>query len=537
MFTFAALGDGASLSGLRHLNCALAKRLAAFIDRMGAELDERVQRELLHVSSLDQARPDGEISESAGQPPMLRSMSKWSAPARAVVYPVAVNLLRLVCCWVGLLTALACGAVQRPDGGTGLLGVGARVTPLRGEDQHGRIVVLSFPAANPTVVYFYPKDSTPGCTREACAFRDVWRKYQARQISVIGVSSDDVASHASFAEEHELPFPLIADEGGEWARAFGVPSVAGFHSRVTFLVGRDGRVLKTYESVDPGLHAQQILDDAAMFGQAAATPTSASNPAENEALLAPAPRLASPSAPSVDLKLHFGVSPDSEQPTGMWLAAELTPPPGAHLSWKHASESGLPTSVEFFGPAGFDVGATEYPAPLRFRTDTGRQALGYTGSFVVLARVQPSATTALPEANRPDTHVTFQVHGTWLSCDVRCTKEEVQKSLRWEGKPATLPLLPKWFASLPSRKPPAGFGAKFVERANTIELASAASWQIEDAFVERDVATGGLLPAFTRSEPNQVGLSLVLPPAPRTVVVQARSSDARTQHFIVDVTQ
>ena len=115
----------------------------------------------------------------------------------------------------------------------------------------------------PTVVYFYPKDDTPGCTTEACAFRDVWSKYQEAGVMVVGVSTDDDASHKAFAEKHELPFPLIADTDERWAKAFGVSVKAGYAERVSFLLGADGKIIKVYPGVDPGVHAQEVLDDAA----------------------------------------------------------------------------------------------------------------------------------------------------------------------------------------------------------------------------------------------------------------------------------
>ncbi|RYE87040.1 MAG: peroxiredoxin, partial [Myxococcales bacterium] len=111
------------------------------------------------------------------------------------------------------------------------------------------------------VVYFYPKDGTPGCTKEACAFRDVWGKYQAAGVRVLGVSEDDQASHKKFADEHRLPFSLVADDGS-WARAFGVSTTLGMPSRVTFLIDAGGKVARVYPDVDPGVHAERVLGDA-----------------------------------------------------------------------------------------------------------------------------------------------------------------------------------------------------------------------------------------------------------------------------------
>jgi peroxiredoxin Q/BCP len=166
------------------------------------------------------------------------------------------SLLALPCLF------LACAAPQRPDGGQGLLSAGTPAPELRAADHQGRPVDLKAERGRPVVVFFYPKDGTPGCTREACSFRDVWKRYEEAQVRVFGVSSDDDASHRKFAEEHKLPFPLVADTSGEWARAFGVSSTLGMYQRVTFLIGADGNLRKVYPNVDPGVHAEQVLTDA-----------------------------------------------------------------------------------------------------------------------------------------------------------------------------------------------------------------------------------------------------------------------------------
>jgi thioredoxin-dependent peroxiredoxin len=158
-----------------------------------------------------------------------------------------------------------CPPPQRPDGGTGLLPVGALAPDLAGQDQNGKEHRLRQDAAAPTaptVVYFYPMDGTPGCTKEACAFRDAWKKYEAAGVRLYGVSSDDVESHKGFATKHELPFTLIADPEHKWATAFGVSVTLGMFSRVSFLIGPDGKVAKVYPDVDPGIHADEVLADA-----------------------------------------------------------------------------------------------------------------------------------------------------------------------------------------------------------------------------------------------------------------------------------
>ncbi|MFO0614954.1 MAG: peroxiredoxin [Polyangiaceae bacterium] len=155
--------------------------------------------------------------------------------------------------------ALACGPVTRPDGGVGLLPVGAEAPDLVGTASDGTATRLSEVRGHPAVVYFYPKDGTPGCTKEACAFRDAFDAYEAKHVVIFGVSRDSEARHASFRATHRLPFPLVSDTDGAVARAFGVSSTLGMASRVTFLIGADGRVRHVWPDVDPGVHADQVL--------------------------------------------------------------------------------------------------------------------------------------------------------------------------------------------------------------------------------------------------------------------------------------
>jgi peroxiredoxin Q/BCP len=160
-----------------------------------------------------------------------------------------------------LVVCGACRAPLRPDGGQGLLPVGATAPDLVGADQSGHLHHLRAEPGT-VVVYFYPKDATPGCTREACAFRDAWDRLRQGGVTVLGVSEDGAASHARFAEQHQLNFPLLADPDHVWANAFGVPLTLGMTRRVTFLLA-GGRVARVYPSVDPAVHADQVLADAA----------------------------------------------------------------------------------------------------------------------------------------------------------------------------------------------------------------------------------------------------------------------------------
>jgi peroxiredoxin Q/BCP len=113
-----------------------------------------------------------------------------------------------------------------------------------------------------TVLYFYPKDDTPGCTKEACAFRDRIEDYEQVGIRVYGVSLDSPESHQRFREKHNLNFPLLTDEGGEAAKALGVLSERGVANRMTFLLDPSGQVAKTYPEVSPETHADEILEEA-----------------------------------------------------------------------------------------------------------------------------------------------------------------------------------------------------------------------------------------------------------------------------------
>lgn len=118
------------------------------------------------------------------------------------------------------------------------------------------------------LLYFYPKDDTPGCTKEACAIRDAWSEFEAAGLKVVGVSKDDERSHAKFQDKYDLPFPLIPDTELELANAYGVYGEKKFMGRVydgihrmSFLIGSDGVIQKTYPKVKPDAHAGEVLAD------------------------------------------------------------------------------------------------------------------------------------------------------------------------------------------------------------------------------------------------------------------------------------
>ena len=178
---------------------------------------------------------------------------------RSFATPLALLLL----CLATPLAGSGCASeTERPDGGTGLLQVGAQAPALEATAHDGTTLTLGS-LGKPAVVYFYPADDTPGCTKEACAFRDIWTEYEAAGVMIIGVSTQDNESHVKFAKEHELPFPLVADTDKKWATAFGVPMRGGYATRVSFLLDADAKIVKVYPGVDPGVHAREVLDEAA----------------------------------------------------------------------------------------------------------------------------------------------------------------------------------------------------------------------------------------------------------------------------------
>ena len=129
----------------------------------------------------------------------------------------------------------------------------------------GQASLADFKGKN-VVLYFYPKDDTPGCTREACAFRDHFAEFKKRGVVVLGVSTDSVKSHDKFVEKFKLPFTLLADEDKKIATAYGVWGEKNFMGRkylgthrVTFLIGPDGRIKKIWPKVKPEEHAADVL--------------------------------------------------------------------------------------------------------------------------------------------------------------------------------------------------------------------------------------------------------------------------------------
>lgn len=131
-------------------------------------------------------------------------------------------------------------------------------------DQHGAVRRLAEWRGRWVVLYFYPKDDTPGCTTEACSFRDDLAKLTALGAQVVGVSVDDTASHKAFAEKYHLPFPLLADTDAGVAKRYGALSdwlVVKMAKRYTFLIDPAGRIAKAYLAVEASRHSVEIIAD------------------------------------------------------------------------------------------------------------------------------------------------------------------------------------------------------------------------------------------------------------------------------------
>lgn len=143
---------------------------------------------------------------------------------------------------------------------------GDRAPAFRLQDQNGDWHQLQDYQGQWLVMYFYPKDDTPGCTTEACAFRDDIFKFRKMGVALLGLSLDDVESHAKFAEKYHLPFPLLADTRRKAAKSYGVLRKFGpikLANRETFVIDPQGQVAKRYVKVDPETHSAQLQADLA----------------------------------------------------------------------------------------------------------------------------------------------------------------------------------------------------------------------------------------------------------------------------------
>lgn len=153
-----------------------------------------------------------------------------------------------------------------------MLKEGNKAPDFTAKDQDGNKVKLSDYKGQKVVLYFYPKDDTPGCTKEACSFRDANSVYKKKGIKVFGVSTDDEKSHQKFIEKYKLPFDLLADTDKKIVEKYGVwgeksmygKKYMGTH-RKTFLIGEDGKIVKIFDKVKVAEHADEVLK---AFGEA-----------------------------------------------------------------------------------------------------------------------------------------------------------------------------------------------------------------------------------------------------------------------------
>lgn len=140
------------------------------------------------------------------------------------------------------------------------------------KDQDGNLRKLSDFRGKWVLVYFYPKDDTPGCTKEACQIRDNFQDFKKLKIVVLGISTDSVESHKKFATKYNLPFLLLSDEKKEVVKKYGVWGTKKFMGktyqgtlRTSFLINPEGKIVKIYENVNPTIHAEEVLKDLLLF--------------------------------------------------------------------------------------------------------------------------------------------------------------------------------------------------------------------------------------------------------------------------------
>lgn len=148
-----------------------------------------------------------------------------------------------------------------------LLEQGAKAPAFKTIDQDGKPVALSDFKGKKVVLYFYPKDDTPGCTKEACAFRDAFPQFEKLNVEVLGVSVDDEKKHKKFAEKYALPFRLLADAEKKIVQDYGVWGKKKFMgkeymgvNRVTYIIDEAGNIARVFAKVKPETHAEEVLE-------------------------------------------------------------------------------------------------------------------------------------------------------------------------------------------------------------------------------------------------------------------------------------
>ena len=162
---------------------------------------------------------------------------------------------------LGALLSLSLLGLLLPVPAAAQVTIGAPAPAFRLQDQHDAWISLADQKGKWLVVYFYPMDETPGCTTEACEFRDNIFAFRKLGVQVLGISVQDVASKKQFASKHSLPFSVLADGNKSVAKAYGVLSILGYSRRETFVIDPQGRIARHYPSVDPKQHSRQLLID------------------------------------------------------------------------------------------------------------------------------------------------------------------------------------------------------------------------------------------------------------------------------------
>ena len=149
-----------------------------------------------------------------------------------------------------------------------MIRIGQKAPDFSLPDQNGTIHKLSGYLGQWVLIYFYPKDNTPGCTKEACALADNFSEFKKIKAVVLGISADSVASHQKFANKFRLPFPILSDENktglkkyGVWQKKNLLGKIFWGTKRMSFLINPKGEIVKIYQAVKPPTHAQEVIDD------------------------------------------------------------------------------------------------------------------------------------------------------------------------------------------------------------------------------------------------------------------------------------
>jgi peroxiredoxin Q/BCP len=139
--------------------------------------------------------------------------------------------------------------------------IGDKAPDFKLQDQHGKWHQLQDYRGKWVALYFYPKDQSPGCTAQACEFRDNVFAFRDANAQILGISTDDVDSHKKFAEKHSLPFPLLADSNKRVTKLYDVLSFTGFAKRETLLINPQGVIVKRFTVGDPNGHSEEVLNE------------------------------------------------------------------------------------------------------------------------------------------------------------------------------------------------------------------------------------------------------------------------------------